>query len=84
MRVECNPLPFQPQPLGERSSAVGAETDHSARIDHAMPRNACGARQRVECIADEPRLAGQASERGHLSIRCDPSAWDATDDDENA
>ena len=49
-----------------------------------MPRNGRRARQRVQRVADEPRLTREPGKHGHLAIRSDASAGDPSDDGENA
>ena len=81
--IEMNALAFQEQPLGERSGSVRPHADHSARVDHAMPRHRCAGRQRMERVADEPRLSGETRERGYLAVCRYAPARDAPNDREN-
>lgn len=73
MRVESNTFTLKQASLPIVVPA--ARADSPLRINHALPRNRCPVRQRVECVTHEACLPGQAGKARNLPVSGYASAW---------
>jgi hypothetical protein len=62
----------------------GARTHTTLRVDHAVPGNGAGWRERVKGVSDETGLARQPRQQRYLSIGGHASAGDAAHHCQNA
>lgn len=81
--IEQNALTLEKQSLPEPSVTAGAETHHPTRIDHSLPWHGRRARQCVQGVAHETRLARESGERGDLAVRRDAPPRNSPNNSEN-
>src|SRR3982751_5757028 len=75
--IELNALTLEQQSLRERRRSIGADADHAACVDDAVPWHGRAARQRMQRISHEPRLPWHFCECRDLAICGHAPPWDA-------
>ena len=81
--IEQNTLALEKQSLSKPTVAAGAKTHHPTRIDHSLPWHGGRARQCMQGVTDETRLACESSELGDLAVRRDAPPRDPSNHREN-
>ncbi len=78
---ELHALALKHEPLKVfMAHAVRTWTRATLGIHDAMPRDVAVIGKGMKGVADEAGLPGKAGEEGHLAVRSDAAAWDASYD----